>query len=91
LKKKIEGGIKIWKVYRKYQVKKIVMKNLKIILRRIGVWRALDRKQGLKVKGKILAKIKIYVKAKIEEERLARERKIKEEKLAKEEEAKKKK
>jgi hypothetical protein len=62
LKKKIEGGEKIWKVYKKYTIKKVIILNIKKIIKKINIWRELDKKLCYKIKINKINILKKYVK-----------------------------
>ncbi len=53
MKKKLEAGKKIWKCYKKYKFRKTILKNLKIIILRIRIWKKLALKYQMEIKKKV--------------------------------------
>lgn len=52
MKKKVESGKKIWKFYKKYKVRKEILKNLKILSSRIKIWKKIAIKYESQLKKK---------------------------------------
>lgn len=62
MKKKVESGKKIWKFYKKYKFRKQIEKNLKILVKRVKIWRKLVVKFDHQLKNRSFIQVKTYVK-----------------------------
>lgn len=49
MKKKFEGVKKIWKAYKKYKFRKAVKANLKILVKRIKLWKQICFREAIKL------------------------------------------
>jgi len=61
MKKKVESGKKIWKSYKKYKFKKWVKIRLKLLVKRIRIWKAISAREVAKIYKNTLPIIKAYV------------------------------
>jgi hypothetical protein len=83
MKRRMECGKTIWKIYKKCMFKHQVRKNLKKLVKRIKILKKVVVKFDNQIKLKAFTEVKIHVRLKIEKEKAEKERKAQEELLAK--------
>lgn len=76
MKKKMESAKKIWRFYKKSKQRTIIIKNLKIIVSRIRVWKKIALRYEAQVKKRVMTKVMEWAKEKREEEKKSMQKKL---------------
>lgn len=76
MKKKMDAAKKILRGYRKYKFRKQIKSKLKLLVKRIRLWKAFCEKQAIKLEKYSIIKIKQWVNYKKQQERLLMNKKL---------------
>lgn len=69
MKKKIEAGKKIWKAYKNYRFRKEVFVKLKVLVRRIHIWKKFSQRKTREITASTFSIFKDCFEKKKQEER----------------------
>lgn len=86
MRKKVESAKLIWKAFKNYKFKKEVFIRLKLLAKRIRLWKKLCAGFALNLQKQAMGEIKVFVQLKKEKEREMKNKSLNEAKKKREEE-----